>query len=96
MSDNEYQAIMWAERKTDCYDGETCDQLRPYWNAYADGDKQDDDVTGCIELDPKHFPPGTKITVSVPVCPECHLQVELCEGSDCEFDWKEWEINEYS
>lgn len=89
----EYQDIMWAELKVDVYDGPNCDQHRKYWNAYADGDKQDDNFSENIELNLEHYPPGTKVVVSVPECPKCHETVETC---CCGFDWKNWAEEQYS
>jgi hypothetical protein len=89
----EYEEIMRAELKVDVYDGPNCDQHKKYWNAYAEGDKQDDDFSEDINLSLKQFPPGTKIVVSVPLCPECYLSAELC---DCGFDWKNWVEEQYS
>ena len=87
------QEIMWAELKVDVYDGPNCDQHRPYWNAFSDGDKQDDDVDGDIVLSPTHFPPGTKIVISIPNCPDCDEIVDICT---CGFDWKNWVEEKYS
>ena len=93
----EYQEIMWAEAKPDVYDGENCDQIRPLWEAYADGDMDSDTFDHSIELCCKTFPPGTKVVISVPCCPECGQQVEMCRTDEgCEFDWDEWVQNEYS
>lgn len=92
----QWDPFMWAERKTDCYDGEGCDELKPQWSTYCEGDKSGETFDEPLSLDPSQFPPGTKITVSIPVCPKCELNVELCKGSDCSFDWKDWELSEYS
>lgn len=111
MSETKYREVMRAELRIDCYAGRNCDQLRPYWNAFAEGDKQDDDVLEAIRLEPRHFPPGTKITVSVPCCPQCgepndveipitedlvRPKPKLREKCRCGFDWKAWTIGEYS
>lgn len=85
--------IMWGEVKADCYGGESCEEISHYWNVYCADDKQDDSSKEPIVLDPKLFPPGTKITVTMPDCPDCDMIVELC---DCGFDWKEWVLNKYS
>lgn len=95
MSTN-YQAIILAEMKPDLYDGDKCDEVRPRWWAYADGDMEGD-FTEVMSFDAKSFPPGTKITVSVPCCPMCGQQVELCSTDDsCYFDWDNWRDDKYS
>lgn len=88
-----YHEIMRAEIKVDIYDGPKCDQHRKYWNAYADGDKQDDSFSEDIKLSLDMFPPGTKVSIEVPCCPECGVPIDLC---DCGFDWKIWVEERYS
>lgn len=92
MSDN-YTEIMWAEMVPDCYGGDSCDQIVPMWYCYALGDMGSEHSSNDIILDPKLFPAGTKIVITVPVCPECHEQVEICE---CGFDWDKWVLEKYS
>lgn len=90
----EMTEVMRAELRVDCYDGPSCDQHRKYWNAYAEGDMQDDDMSEKeLTLNLDHFPPGTKVVVTVPECPECDMDVESC---DCGFDWKNWVAEQYS
>ena len=86
---------MRAELKLDCYQGNNCDETEPYWRTYAEGDKEgmDSNFKESLELSPEAFPAGTKIIVSIPVCPECEMDCELC---DCGFDWKGWAENKYS
>lgn len=38
-----YFEIMRAERRVDCYGGDTCDQHIPLWRAYCDGDMDSSD-----------------------------------------------------
>lgn len=96
---------MWAEAKPDLYSGATCDQLRPRWHAHCKGEEggfQDDEIV----LDPRQFPPGTKITVAEPYCPKCgdvrgqKFPFENPPVFDakckCGFDWTAWVANEYS
>ena len=100
----QYVEIMWAEQKPDCYDGPTCDQLKAQWSCYCDGDKQGEDGLEDIELKASIFPPGTKIVISVPICPnpDCDLNADWAKHEpnpgicECGFDWKEWATNEYS
>ncbi len=90
------QTFITAEMKPDVYDGDSCDQVRPRWWAQAEGDMEGSYVD-VITFDSKQFPPGTRVTLSLPCCPECHQVAELCEQDDhCDFDWKQWTMNEYS
>ena len=96
MGELEYKEIMWAEMKPDVYDGENCDQITPRWECYADGD-MDSDYFDEIKLHSKSFPPGTKISISVPCCPKCGVIQELCKTDEgCDFNWEDWTFNEYS
>lgn len=91
-----YRETMWAEMSPDVYDGPNCEEVRPRWNVFADGD-MDSDYQDLLELDSRHFPPGTKIVVLEPKCPKCDQIRELCSGDDgCDFDWDEWTANQYS
>ena len=96
---------MWAEAKPELYDVATCDQLRPRWYVHCEGEEgefQDDDIV----LDPKHFPPGTKITVAEPCCPTCgNVRGQMFPFTnpptfqakcDCGFAWEAWVANQYS
>lgn len=96
-----------AEMKPDCYGGETCDQIRPRWYCYAAGDKQGDYEHEPMTLDARLFPPGTRISVEEPVCPDCGDAREPILptpatgpvfGSKCRcgFDWEAWTLSEYS
>ena len=93
----EYQAIMWAEMKPYVYGGQNCDEVCPMWHAFAEGDMDSDTFDHPIELCCKTFPPGTKVVVSVPCCPECGQDAEMCKADDCcGFDWDAWVHTEYS
>ncbi len=93
----EYQNIMMAELKPDVYGGDACDEIEPRWEAYADGDMDSDTFKTPIQLCCESFPPGTKVTVSVPCCPKCGQQVEICRADDdCHFDWDKWVQEQYS
>ena len=86
--------IMWAELRVDCYDGPNFDEHRKHWNVVSEGDMGDDDLDEpTLILDLNHFPPGTRVVVSVPECPECNIAPEAC---DCGFDWKNWVEEQYS
>ena len=93
----EYFTIMRAEQKPDVYGGKECDEHIPMWEAYAEGDMESEHSTEPLTLDPKSFPPGTRIIIEEPVCPECHCAASVCmEVGECDFDWKEWADNLYS
>lgn len=99
--------VMWFTMEPDVYGGKSCDKIVPRWKCFADGDKDSDHQTAPLKLDARLFPPGTKITVTVPACPECGepqalkyptpkrgpVFVSKCR---CGFDWDEWTRNEYS
>jgi hypothetical protein len=89
------QIIAW-EQKPDLYSGDNCDQTRPRWHGYAEGDKEGGfDET--IELTPDRFPPGTIVKVLVPACPDCGLDMQSCSENDtCDFDWDQWIQSRYS
>lgn len=90
----DYEEIANIEIKVDCYDGPNFDQLKKYWWAHFEGDMDADTTSSEIfELYLKSFPPGTKIKIEVPICPECDMIQEFC---DCGFDWEKWIIGEYS
>lgn len=99
----EYDPIGWAEIRVDTYGGDSCEEHIPYWRVYAEGDRDDNTQSTPLILDLKAFPVGTKVTIEVPVCPECRMARDVCEeiqrlvkNSECSFDWKEWEIGQYS
>jgi hypothetical protein len=87
----------------DMYGGKECDELVPRWRCYAAGDKDADHQRQPLILDPRDYPPGTKITVMEPTCPECDMVREVTHNPRgfsnmcaCGFDWEEWTANEYS
>ena len=56
-----------------------------------------DSMGNNIEFLAENFPPGTKIEVSIPICPECDTPAELNElDCDCGFDWESWTLDIYS
>ena len=89
------------EMKPYIYGGDNMDKHIPQWWGYAAGDKQDDTGPERITFNPKNYPPGTKITVEVPVCPRCGEVYKNCMvrgyGEDeCDFNWKQWAEEQYS
>lgn len=107
-----YNAIMTAEVKVDCYAGDTCDQQRKYFNIYCAGDMQDDDSSEKkLTIKLSELPPGARVLVQYPVCPECGTTREdkfrhsgggsmkiigHSEKCHCGFDWHQWVENEYA
>lgn len=102
-----HEETMWAEMKPDVYGGKTCDRVVPGWSIYADGDRVGEDNVPDLGLRARHFPPGTKVVVSEPVCPNCTERRSpkfpipkhgpLYGGPcDCGFDWDAWVLDQYS
>lgn len=87
-----FQEIAWAEMKPDLYDGKTCDQVKPQWSYFCDGEEGEEGLTQ-LTLAATTFPPGTKVVISIPKCPDCN---ENCETCTCGFDWDGWRDNQYS
>lgn len=50
---------------------EACGTPRMFWNGYCEGDKEGGEFPDSLELSPAGFPPGTRVSVEVPVCPKC-------------------------
>lgn len=84
---------MWAKNIRD-------ESGRSVWYTYADGDDQGGHER-IVNLDAGTFPPGTRISIQEPVCPECEeprgykgtvngvaIYKAVCY---CGFDWKQWE-----
>lgn len=92
----------------DVYGGESCDQIVPRWETESAGGKGDKDWVDVLELDARHFPPGTIVTIQEPECPECGTRRDVSVNPeslgeviieakcDCGFDWEAWTQGEYS
>lgn len=105
-----YHTIMQAELKLDVYAGENCDESKPLWESYCEGDMDGDTGTADIRLTVDYFPPGTKVTIEIPECPDCSFPrmthashkddgsvvIRHEDKCECGFDWVQWELNEYS
>jgi hypothetical protein len=92
-----YLETMWAEMKPDIYGGESAEEHIPLWYLTCLGDKGDVADSNEIQLAANTFPPGTKIVISVPCCPKCDQEVEMCQLDEgCDFDWHEWTEGRYS
>ena len=92
---------MGAELSPDVYGGEKCNRVIPRWMCWCMGDKGDTDTEILLRLAAKHFPPGTKVTIEEPICPNCdELRMPTTTGHadkcHCGFDWKQWTLDEYS
>ncbi|QDP58343.1 MAG: hypothetical protein Unbinned664contig1000_24 [Prokaryotic dsDNA virus sp.] len=86
------RVIGWAEMKPDMYGGDECDEQIAQWDAYMDGD-MDCENLDVLELDASTFPPGTKVTIEVPECPDCGSASDECV---CGFDWAKWTEGKYA
>lgn len=60
----------WATQTPDVYGGPKCDRVVPAWTGFFLGDK-DEDIGPTLTLKATQFPPGTKITIAEPTCPQC-------------------------
>ena len=92
-----FRTIQEARMEPDLYAGNLCDEVRPRWMSYDEKEGQTE-IDGNIELDPSTFPPGTRILIQVPECPECGLNAEFATSGkcDCGFNWNAWRDNQYS
>ncbi|EKO3439427.1 hypothetical protein NTE19_003319 [Vibrio fluvialis] len=98
MSELTYNVVASAEFKVDVYDGENCDQHKPYIETWCDGDMETEKLDR-ISLDVSSYPPGTRIKIEVPNCPNCHLDADHQNDEkkcECGFDWKIWAEERYS
>lgn len=100
MTDNKihYQIVMQAQMEPDLYAGDNCDEVNPRWHATAEGDR-DSEYISIVELDAKHFPAGTKVSISVPCCPACGINAyhprDEQDKCECGFDWPAWTQEKY-
>ena len=97
MSDLQFHQIMWAELSPDVYAGPDCDEVKPQWYCFAEGDRGGEHMIEPLELSPEHFHPGTKVLVLEPQCAQCGQIATMCrDDEDCDFDWDDWVLCEYS
>ncbi len=93
-------------QEPDCYDGKTCDKLRPRWmTSYPkEGDEEYGELLH-IDLDARMMPPGTKVIIQIPVCPECGDPADMLTPNKrrrkwcncgCGFSWAKWAEQKYS
>jgi len=98
----EYNIESWAVMKPDVYAGESCEGIEPRW--MLQHEKEGEEPVEDITLLPAHFPPGTRITISVPVCPDCSTPADFSHDfktgvtgkCECGFDWEAWTLSEFS
>lgn len=107
MSEPKAQETMWATMSPDVYGGPKCDRVTPRWACHAEGDMGSEDYERVLKLDARAFPPGTRIVISEPLCPQCrelreptypapkrgHLFPKHCR---CGFDWDNWTLEQFS
>lgn len=93
-----------------CYDGKTCDKQRPRWmTSYPkEGDEEDGEVLQ-LEMIARQWPPGTRVTIEVPCCPECGEPADMQQPYPderklrrtwpkcrCGFSWSKWVLDNFS
>ena len=99
----EMEEVMWTEQSPDIYGGDSCNQIIPRWKGHCAGD-MDGDVSQDLSLIATHFPPGTKVVVSVPLCPECGESSDMAlnyrngamKNCTCGYDWNQYARDTYS
>ena len=81
------------------YDDPDKTTLIPMWE--GGGEKESFKIT-LIELDPAHFPPGTRVVIETPICPKCGwasdydpLSQKVICAPNCIFDWITWGQENY-
>jgi len=97
--DMDYKTVAWGEVKANVYAGDNCEQHEPYIEMSHEADMGSSGPMDDLTFDKKRWPVGTKITIEVPSCPDCHLDAEYQgENGKCEcgFDWKNWADEQYS
>lgn len=88
-------------QEPDCYSGPGYDQLRPRWmTSYPKEGDEEDGETLKLEIPAAMMPPGSRIKIEVPCCPECGEPADM-NGEDgdphpewpachCGFSWAQW------
>jgi len=105
------QEIMRAEVKPDVYGGNSCDQVIKQFEIYSEGDMDSETTDEDIVISLSALPPGARVSVTYPCCPECgevrEDDFETVEGGamkivghkskcQCGFDWDNWVLEQYS
>lgn len=105
MSEIKYVDRQIWRQEPDCYSGKNLDQLRPRWmTSYPKhGDEEDGEVLE-FKIDARMMPPGSRITIEVPVCPQCGDPADMNEPKkrvrrwpccECGFSWAKWAEGQY-
>jgi hypothetical protein len=102
-TNNEVRLMERAEwvMEPDCYSGKTCDKMRPRWmTSYPKEGKEEDGETLKLEIDAASMPPGSRVVIEVPVCPQCgdpaDIMVDVLSKHKrwprctCGFSWNKW------
>lgn len=99
MKEVTYEVDGQGTLKQDVYAGPNCDEKEPYW--FYSGEMHGAENLGKrenLDFAPDAYPPGTKITVEVPYCPECSMpRITGEDKCECEeWDWNAWDLQEFS
>lgn len=101
------QEVMRSEVKVDIYE----DDRPKFFEAYCEGDMDSDTHREDIVINLAELPPGAKVSVEYPCCPDCGQarfdKFEHLPGGrmkvighettcDCGFDWVNWEDEQFS
>lgn len=87
-----------------CYDGPGCDKQRPRWmTSYPKEGKQEEGKVLKLEIPAESLPPGSRVTIEIPCCPECGDPADIntdwnetytvWPSCKCGFSWENW-VNE--
>lgn len=101
-----YHESQSFRNEPDCYDGAKGNLLRPRWmTSYPkEGDEEDGEVLE-LKIDARRVPPGTRVTIEIPCCPECGEVADMREpkgrarkwpNCQCGFSWSKWAQEEYA
>jgi hypothetical protein len=104
-----FRETMTAQQAPDLYSGPNSDQSEPRWRTSTECDKGDGEELDTLKLAARTFPPGTKVSISEPECPNCgSVPTDLGDLPDekggwftswrceCDFDWRAWTANEFA
>lgn len=95
--DIQYTQIDSLELEPNCYSGSSGDEVKKQWLLR---DRSGTEFKQEVKLNAAYFPPGTRITISVPMCPNCQEPAEenCPDIFDCEcgFSWGKWTLHKYS
>jgi hypothetical protein len=100
-----YECQTWRQ-EPDVYSGKTCDKQRPRWmTSYPKhGDEEHGEILE-LKIDAWKCPPGTRITIEMPICPKCGDPAEIVQPNRrqrkwpncrCGFSWSKWVEEEFS